>query len=304
MSANLSRRGFLTSAAAGTTLCGWLGRLAAHASERRRPTSCILLWMAGGPSHLDTFDLKPEAPREIRGDFRPINTSVPGIQISEHFPRLARLMKHAAVLRGMNTIESDHRLASYHMHTGYQNRAGGISFPSLGAIVSRELGKKDVPLPNFVSIGNGPQEAMRSGFLGPVHQPLAVTDPDQGVNFIEPVHSQAEFGRQVRLLQQFEKTFHDRYQSPAGDAHASTVDRAVRLMNSRQKQAFDLSLEPDAVRDRYGLSVPTEGRRVKGDTGGRGVKGRSSFGQGCLMARRLVEAGVPFVEVVMGSGAA
>src|SRR5262245_11295172 len=236
MHANLGRREFLTSAA-GATLCGWLGRVAAQASAGRRPRSCILLWMAGGPSHLDTFDLKPDAPERIRGEFRPIDTSVPGIRISEHFPRLARLMQHAAILRGMSTLESDHRLASYHLHTGYQNRAGAVSFPSVGAIVAKELGKRDVPLPNFVCIGNGPREATGSGFLGPDHQPLAVTDPERGLNFIEPANSPVEFGRQVKLLQQFEESFHDRYRSEAGEAHRTALDRAVRLMNAEQKQA-------------------------------------------------------------------
>ena len=98
-------------------------------------------------------------------------------------------MKHAAILRGMSTLESDHKLATYHLHTGYQNRAGAVAFPSLGAIVAKELGKRDVPLPNFVSIGRGPQEALSAGFLGPNHQPLAVTDPVRGLDFIEPARS-------------------------------------------------------------------------------------------------------------------
>ena len=135
----MTRRGFLSLAAAGATLSGWLGRLAAHAADQPASRSCILLWMSGGPSHLDTFDLKPEAPDNIRGEFRPTNTSVPGIQISEHFPRLAGLMQHAALLRSMSTIESDHQLATYHVHTGYPKRSGGVNHPSLGAIVSQEL---------------------------------------------------------------------------------------------------------------------------------------------------------------------
>src|SRR5438045_91428 len=106
MHPHLDRRRFLTWAA-GATLCGWLGRLAAEAPAERRTKSCILLWMAGGPSHIDTFDLKPDATVQIRGEFRPIDTSVPGICISEHFPRFARLMQHAAILRGMSTLESD-----------------------------------------------------------------------------------------------------------------------------------------------------------------------------------------------------
>jgi Protein of unknown function (DUF1501) len=302
MRANLNRRGFLTAAAAGTTLCGWLGRVAAQAPEGPRPKACILLWMAGGPSHIDTFDPKPDAAADVRGEFRPIDTSVPGIRISEHFPRIAKLMKHAAILRGMSTLESDHKLATYHLHTGYQNRAGVVAFPSLGAIVAKELGKKDVPLPNFVCIGRGSQEALGAGFLGPERQPLVVTDPARGLDFIQPAGSRQEFGRQVDLLHQFEATFHDRYKSGAGEVHRTAIDGAVRLMDSEQKRAFDLSLEPAEVREAYGKPAGT-GVRKPGGTTKVGGDGAGSFGQGCLMARRLVEAGVPFVEVVMGDGA-
>src|SRR6188768_2662733 len=209
MQPDINRRSFLTTTAAGLSLSGWLGRLAAATPEGKRPKSCILLWMAGGPSHIDTFDPKPDAPAEIRGEFQAIETSVSGIRISEHFPKFAKLMKHAAVLRGMSTLESDHNLATYHLHTGYQNRAGAVSFPSLGAIVAKELGKRDVPLPNFVSIGRAPQDALSPGFLGPSCQPLAVTDPARGLDFIEPAGSPAEFGRQVDLLHQFDGAFHE-----------------------------------------------------------------------------------------------
>lgn len=244
MHASLTRRDFVTTAAAGASLCGWLGRLAAAAPEGPRPNACILLWMAGGPSHIDTFDPKPDAPADVRGEFRPIDTSVPGIRISEHFPRFAKLIKHAAVLRGMSTVESDHKLATYHLHTGYQNRSGAVAFPSLGALVAKELGNRDVPLPNFVCVGRGPQEALGAGFLGPAAQPLAVTDPSRGLDFIQPASPAEAFERQMALLRQFEQRFDDVYKSEASAAHRSAVDRAVRLMNSQQKQAFDLSREP------------------------------------------------------------
>jgi hypothetical protein len=301
MHTTLSRREFVFSAAASASLAGWLGRLAANAPDGPRPKACILLWMAGGPSHIDTFDPRPDAPANVRGEFRAIDTSVPGVRISEHFPKFAGLMKHAAILRGMSTQESDHKLATYHLHTGYQNRSGAVSFPSLGAIVAKELGKRDVPLPNFVTIGRGPQEALSAGFLGPDSQPLGVTDPVRGLDFIEPLGPRQEFDRQVELLQKVEKPFHEAYRSEAGDAHRSAIERAVRLMSSRQKQAFDLSQEPDAVRAAYGrpgqAGAPRPGvKALTAQSGG--------FGQGCLMARRLVEAGVPFVEVVMGEGAA
>jgi hypothetical protein len=276
----LTRRGFL-SVAAGVTLTGWLGRLAAHAQEQHAAKSCILLWMAGGPSHLDTFDLKPEASDRVRGEFQPIDTSVPGIQISEHFPRLAQLIEHAALLRSMSTVESDHQLAAYHVHTGYQKRAGGITFPSLGAIASHELGKRDFPLPSFVCLGAGPRHATRSGFLGPEHQPLDVTNPDRGTEYLESLTGVAAFERQLGLLRKLDDNFQQAYRAEAAQAHRSALERSVKLMTAEQKQAFDLSQEPEAARDRYG---------------------RGSFGQGCLMARRLVETGVRFVEVMSGGG--
>jgi hypothetical protein len=301
MHPKLSRREFMVSAAAGASLVGWLGRLAAEAPDRPRPKACILLWMAGGPSHIDTFDPKPDAPANIRGEFKTIDTSVAGIQISEHFPKFARLMKHAAILRGMSTQESDHKLATYHLHTGYQNRGGAVAFPSLGALVAKELGKREVPLPNFVSIGRGPQEALSAGFLGPDSQPLGVTDAVRGLDFIEPVGRPQEFDRQVELLKQLEKPFHQAYRSEAGDAHRSALERAVRLMNSEQKQSFDLTREADAVRAAYGRPGPAAAPK-RGEKASQA--GSGGFGQGCLMARRLVEAGVPFVEVVMGDGVA
>ena len=141
MQPNLGRRNFLARAAAASaasaSLGGWLARLAAAAPDGPRPKSCILLWMAGGPSHIDTFDPKPEAPADIRGEFQALETSVPGIRISEHFPRFAKLMQHAAILRGMSTPESDHKLATYNLHTGYRNRGGAVTYPSLGAIVAK-----------------------------------------------------------------------------------------------------------------------------------------------------------------------
>ena len=306
MQPNLGRRKFLAgsavaSATAAASLGGWLGRLAAAAPDGPRPKSCILLWMAGGPSHIDTFDPKPEAPADIRGDFRAIETSVPGVRISEHFPRFAKLMHHAAILRGMSTLESDHKLATYHLHTGYQSRGGAVSFPSLGAIVAKELGKRDVPLPNFVTIGRGAHEASGAGFLGPANQPLAVTDPVRGLDFVEPAGAAPRFERRMELLRGFDAAFHDRHESTAVEAHRSAIDRAVRLMNSRQKQAFDLSREPAAVRESYGATTSSAARPAGGKTSG-GSERPGGFGQGCLMARRLVEAGVPFVEVVMGDG--
>jgi hypothetical protein len=299
---NPTRRNFLATAAAGASLSGWLAKLAAAAPEGQRPKSCILLWMAGGPSHIDTFDPKPEAPVDIRGEFKPIETSVSGIQISEHFPRFAKLMQHAAVLRGMSTLESDHKLATYHLHTGYQNRAGAVSFPSLGAIVSKELGKRDVALPNFITIGRGTQDASGAGFLGPDNRALAVNDPIRGLDFVEPAGKPEQFARQIELVNLFDEDFHGRYKSAASETHHSAINRAVRLMNSAQKEAFDVSREPASVREMYGPPAQAKARPAAGGKMAGGGEKPGSFGQACLMARRLVESGVPFVEVVMGDG--
>ena len=307
MEPNLGRRKFLvraaTASAATASLGGWLARLAAAVPEGRRPKSCILLWMAGGPSHIDTFDPKPEAPADIRGEFRAIETSVSGIRISEHFPRFAKLMQHAAILRGMCTQESDHKLATYNLHTGYRNRGGAVAYPSLGAIVAKELGKRDVALPNFVTIGRGPQEALGAGFLGPDNQPLSVNDPVRGLDFVEPAGAPERFGRQVELLRGFDAEFHNQYKSAADETHQTAIDRAVRLMNSEQKQSFDLSREPASIREMYGPPAPAPAaRRTSGGKMMGGGERAGTFGQACLMARRLVEAGVPFIEVVMGDG--
>src|SRR5262245_57513032 len=134
--ADPTRRDWLRFTAAGaalTSMSGWLDLLAADAAGARgKHKSCILLWMEGGPSQKDTFDLKPGT--KDAGEFKPIPTSVPGIQISEHFPRLARQMEHAALIRSMTTLEGGHARAKYYMHTGYREGMGGLSYPSLGSI--------------------------------------------------------------------------------------------------------------------------------------------------------------------------
>src|SRR5262245_59989422 len=181
----LSRRDFLRFSAAGaalTSMSGWFDLMAAHAAESaRKHKSCILLWMEGGPSQKDTFDMKPGT--KDAGEFKPIATSVPGIQVSEHFPKLARQMQHAAVMRSMSTPEGGHGRAKYYMHTGYREGIGGLTYPSLGAIASAEVGDPDFPLPNFVSVGNN---AYGACFLGARHQPLIVTDPNRGVANLAP----------------------------------------------------------------------------------------------------------------------
>src|SRR5437763_17173081 len=185
---NLSRRDMLKLSAAGvlgTALSGWLPVLAGRAAETRaRTKSCILLWMDGGASHKDTFDLRPGTAQG--GPFQQIQTSVPGIQTSEHFPRVAEVMQHGAIIRSMRTAEGAHARARYHLHTGYREGQGGVVYPSIGAIVAKELGRPEFPLPNFVTIGG---RVYGSGFLGSKYQPLAVADARRGVENLKPLVS-------------------------------------------------------------------------------------------------------------------
>src|ERR1041385_4936911 len=151
----ITRREMMKLSAAGVAgFCAsnWLDVLAARAQESGRPTkNGAPLGRAGGPSHKDTFDLRPGT--DQGGPFRQIQTNVNGIQISEHFPQFARLMNHAAIIRSMSTPEGAHARASYNMHTGYREGQGGIVYPSLGSIASKELGDQTAAMPNFVSIG-------------------------------------------------------------------------------------------------------------------------------------------------------
>jgi hypothetical protein len=177
---SLSRRDWLKLSAGGvlgSSLSGWFENFAqAAAGHPARKKSCILLWMNGGPSQMDTFDLKPG--HKNGGPFREIGTAVPGIRISEHLPKLARYMDKLALVRSMTSKEGDHREATYYVHAGYTQR-GPVQYPTLGALVARESGAESVDLPPFVSIAPVRRlstAAHSSGFLGPLYAPLIVGD--------------------------------------------------------------------------------------------------------------------------------
>jgi hypothetical protein len=295
----LSRRDVLKLAAAGVvgySMSGWLEVLAADAANHpQRHKSCILLWMNGGPSQMDTFDLKPG--HENGGPYKEISTSVPGIRISEHLPKIARHMDHMAIIRSMTTKEGDHGRASFLMRTGYLPN-GPIQYPSIGSLIAKELGPDDAPLPHFVSIA--PYRffnlgAYGPGFLGPKYAPLIVADTgfgfqQQGQNAydqalkVQDLHPPKEVSREqadarIELLEGLEKEFVDNHPGVAPLSHKTAYARAVKLMRTAASKAFNLDEEPGTLRDAYG---------------------RNLFGQGCLLARRLVERGVPFVEVSLG----
>ncbi len=291
----LSRRDWLRLSAAGVTaysMSGWLETLAADIADHpKRKRACILLWMNGGPSQMDTFDLKPG--HVNGGPYKEIKTSAPDLRISEHLPRIARFGDRMAVVRSMSTKEGEHGRATFLMRTGYQP-TGPIQYPTLGSLVAKELGDEDAPLPNFVSIGparffNG--SAYGPGFLGPRYAPLVVGDSNLFVQPQERGYEQAlkvkdidlpggvdraHANARIDLLQEMESDFLADHPGVAPLSHKTAYDRAVKLMRTAANKAFNLDEEPPMLRDAYG---------------------RNLFGQGCLLARRLVERGVPFVEV-------
>ncbi len=299
----VSRRDLLRLAAAGVgtvSASGWLSVLASHAAEKAaaegvRHKSCILLYMLGGPSHIDTFDLKHET--ETRTEFKSIATSVPGIQISEHLPKVAQLMQHGAIIRSMNTVESDHDRGRYLMHTGYSRGSGGVAWPSMGALVSSELGQPGFLLPNFVvcNLGGNRLDPAFTGYLAPEHRGLILPDFDKGIEDVKPLVKQEELDERLDLVAQLDDAFRGKYRAGSTVAHQSNYRRSAELMRAKDLKAFDLSLESPATRSRY---TPRQFTPTDSAASSQSLK---NFGNGCLMARRLVEVGVPFVEVVLNN---
>lgn len=278
MTKTLRRRDLLRLSAAGV-LSGvrvpWFESLAGAAINRPRGKACILLWMDGGPSQQHTFDPKPN------GEFKPMPTSVPGIHIAEHFPQLAQCMDDMAIVRSMSTEINGHYDAKYFLHTGYK-RTTAFEHPSIGSIASSQVGMPDDDMPAFVTIDAGFDRAdggrlYRSvpAYLGPEHAPLAVHDPHEGLANLTPTGDDVD--ARLELLARNEQRFAQRQPLPAVGAKQAAFNRAVRLMRSKRSRAFRLDEEPQRVRDTYGPH---------------------KFGQSCLLARRLVEAGVSFVEVI------
>lgn len=275
----LSRRELLTASAAGIlTTAGvpWFHALAADAARQpQRAKACILLWMDGGPSQAHTFDPKPG------GEFQTCTTAVPGVHIVDRLPRTAAVMNDIALLRGMSTGEGDHYRAKYLMHTGYP-RVGAFEHPALGCLVSSEVGQPNNAMPSFVTIDagfdkNNGGRLYRSvpAYTGVRHSPLAVADPEKGLENLN-VGDDPDFAAQLDLLRRAERRFAGEIVDPTIRAQQDAYNRAVALMTSNQARAFHVDNEPLRLRDRYGSH---------------------KFGKACLMARRLIETGVSFVEI-------
>jgi len=250
------------------------GEAFASSSPSSRASACILLWLNGGPSHIDTFDPKPG--RSTGGPFKAIRTRAPGMLLSEHLPRLADRANEIALVRSMSSKEGNHGRAQYYVHTGYAPNAT-VVHPSLGAWTSARLGDVDAPLPPFVSIA-GP--SFGAGFLGVQDGPFVLQKAGVAPADVTlpPGVDQPRFERRLAALGAMDDRFEEQTGDAKVDGRRQVYAKAVRLMQTPKLEAFDLSGETDAT------------RRAYGDT---------DFGRGCLVARRLVERGVKFVEVVL-----
>ncbi len=283
-----SRRDFVCmslASAFGAAACPWLPRLAA-AAGKKPAKACIVLWMAGGPSQTDTWDLKPG--HKNGGPFKEIATSVPGLRISEHLPKLAAAAKHLGIIRTMSTKEGEHGRATQLLHTG-QLPNDAVAYPALGSLLAKELGDSEHDLPSYVTVSPPAGIAnLGAGFLGPQYAPMSVSGISDNSNaranltidYLKPDKPVAASDQDVRrkLLADLQKDFEKRHGSAATAAHAASYRKAQRMVDTAAHGAFRLDEEPARVRDAYG---------------------RNRFGQGCLLARRLLERGVSFVEVTL-----
>lgn len=269
---------------------------AAEVTNRPRAKACIFLFMWGGPAHQDTWDMKPLSPLEYRGEFQPIDTKVPGLQICEHLPMLAKRADKLAVIRSMTHDDVDHTTATHYPLTGrgVPKRGGPIAedWPSIGSVVGK-LGYGRGPLPPFVSmmpvVPNGAPRFVESshgqgaGWLGPTFNPMRIdadgSKPDYNVGdfSLQADVSETRSNQRRKLLESIDNQLSHLENDLRVSARSSHYERAYSLLSARGAvEAFDLSREPMEVRERYGMNV---------------------HGQSVLQARRLVEAGVPFVTV-------
>lgn len=265
-----------------------------QASRKRK--SVILVFLTGGPSHLDTFDMKPAAPAEIRGEFKPIATRLPGLTICEHLPRLAARADKYALVRSLSYREADHLKATHHVLTGYPKPGRTVlasrdDWPCYSSALSDLQPRHDgipsgVNLPTYLMAGIGPVPGQHAGFLGPRHDPMQVTrDPnasDFGVDGLrlDPQIGVQRLGARRTLLARIDEQRGILARTAEGRRLSDQQQQAFSILASdKTAQAFDLERESVTVRDRYGPH---------------------SFGQSLLLARRLVQAGVPVVQVNIG----
>lgn len=279
----VNRRNFLHAVSAGAVAAGTLNfrdLMSVQAAElRKQGMSLILLWMQGGPSQMETFDPKPGT--DNGGPTEAIETAVSGIKIAKGWENVAKQMGDIALIRSMNNKEGEHQRATYQLHTGYIP-TGTVRHPSLGCAIAQQIAPPEHDLPAVVSVGGGfgPGAAIGSGFLGVDYEPFVVANPGSlPQNVALPVNT-PRFDRRLGLLGKLEGEFAGRGAEKQVADHKQLYEKTRKMVLSSDVKAFEFSDESSATRERYG-STP--------------------FGNGCLLARRLVESGVTFVEVRAGN---
>ena len=275
------RRDFLRYVSASSIAAGtlsWNDWMSVQAAElRQQGMACILLWMQGGPSQFETFDPKPN--HRNGGATKSISTAVSGIKIAENLPETAKVMNDICVIRSMTSKEGSHPRATYLMHTGRIPTAS-VKYPSVGSFVAQQLGDRQADLPSFVQIGGKVTNATRGGFLGVDYDPFLLTNANKMPNNTSLPTSESRFERRLRLLGRMEDRYARGGAKKEVEDHRKLYGKASRMLMSKDMAAFDLQQEPESVRQAYG----------EGD-----------FASGCVLARRLVEHGVTFVEVNAGN---
>lgn len=262
-----------------SSLTGNVFAAAGSNTEKQAATAkrVIYLYMNGGMSHLDTFDVKPGS--ETMGPTKAIDTNVDGVQVSEYLPKLSKHADKMAIINSMLSASGAHQQANYLMHTSYAMR-GTIKHPALGAWLLKFHDRMNPTLPGNVVIGGGSRHP-GGGFFEGKFQPLLINNPDAGLQNVKARVDEDEFNFRYGLSQELAGDFRERYKGiKTVRSYSEVYDDAVTLMKSADLSTFDLTKESDKTRDAYG---------------------RNNFGQGCLLARRLVENDVRFVEVTLGS---
>ncbi len=264
--------------ALGLGLCDWAQLRAADGiNPKATARSCILIWLDGGPSHLESFDLKPDAPAEVRGPFRAIDTNVPGIKLCEHLARTAVVCDKLAILRSVTSPLGEHGLAHHYLLTGY-HPTPVLEYPSLGSVVSR-MQVASSALPGYVAIPE--LRSGGAGYLGQRFEPFStrgdLSSPHARIRDLDlyPEVTDLRLARRREFLHSMDNA--RRTKEDADVSAEPAMEQAFRLLTSPDaRSAFDLQAEPTELRERYGLRM---------------------LGQSCLLARRLVERGVPFVSI-------
>lgn len=249
---------------------------AGHPMRKHPAKRLIYLYMGGGMTHLDTLDTKPG--HDHQGPVREIKTNVPGIHLSEYLPLLAGHADKLAIVNSMTSTAGAHEQARYLMHTSYEQRAT-IRHPGMGAYMLNYLGKLNQDLPGSVFIGGDSRIDGGAGFFESSFEPLAINNPADGLKNIRARFNPTQFRENRDLAADLDREFHQKYNLKATRAYTAMYDDAVRLMESEDLKAFDLRDEKDSVKEAYG---------------------DEPFGQGCLLARRLIEHDVRAVEVTFG----